>query len=67
MIAKHFTFPQFCADLQARLTPGGLHPARLTGLHIWHPWDLTTRRLSDHRIRLAATTGFASDIPDRPS
>jgi hypothetical protein len=45
------------ADLLARLTPDDLHPARLTGPHAWHPWGLTARPPTDHRIRLVATGG----------
>ncbi len=43
------------ADLLARLTPDDLHPARLTGPHAWHPWNLTARPPTDHVVRLVAT------------
>ena len=42
------------AELLARLTPDDLHPARLTGPHAWHPWNLAARPPTDHVVRLVA-------------
>jgi hypothetical protein len=53
------------AEILTRLTPDDLHPARLAGLHAWHPWGLTQKAPTDHHLRLTLPKTFRTDAAEQ--
>jgi hypothetical protein len=49
------------AVILPRLSPDGVHPARLAGPHAWHPWALTVAPPTDRHLRLALPAGTTLD------